>query len=52
MFIVKRKFDWQNRFVKSVIDIKSEQLHELLRDHILKGIQGVSLVEEKPSVST
>ncbi|RPA77184.1 P-loop containing nucleoside triphosphate hydrolase protein [Ascobolus immersus RN42] len=50
VFIVKRKFDWQNRFIKSVIDIKSAELHGLLRDHVLKGIQGISLVEEKPSI--
>lgn len=52
VFIVKRRFDWQNRYQKTVIDIKSKELHVILRDHVLKGIQGISLVEDKPTVSS
>ena len=49
LFIIRRRFDWQNKYQKTFVDVKSEQLRETLKD-VLDGIAGISLVEDKPTV--
>ncbi|KAI5854058.1 P-loop containing nucleoside triphosphate hydrolase protein [Tricharina praecox] len=49
VFIVRRRFDWQNKFQNTVIDIKSPEITAVLRE-ILKDVERVSLHEEKPSI--
>lgn len=50
MFIIRRRFDWQNKYQKTFVDIKSDELRTVLKE-VLVGVVGVSLVEEKPTVS-
>jgi SpoVK/Ycf46/Vps4 family AAA+-type ATPase len=49
IFTVRRKFDWENKYTETVVDIKSKPLKEAL-NHIMEGVKGVSLVEETPVV--
>lgn len=49
IFTVRRKFDWENKYRNTVIDIKSKLLREALQE-IMKDVKGVSLVEEQPSI--
>lgn len=42
--------DWQNKFQKTYVDIKSVELRGVLRE-VLKDVSGVGLREEKPTVS-
>ena len=49
VFTVRRKFDWENKYRNTVVDIKSNLLKEALRE-VMKDVKGVSLVEEQPSV--
>ncbi len=50
VFTVRRKFDWENKYKNTVVDIKSKLLREALQE-IMKEVKGVSLVEDRPSVS-
>lgn len=50
IFIIRRRFDWQNRYQKTFVDIKSRELKEVLKD-VMDGIMGISFVEDKPTVS-
>lgn len=45
VFSVRRKFSWDNKFQYTALDIKSKLLRDALQI-VLKGIKGVSLVEE------
>lgn len=49
VFTVRRKFDWENKYRNTVVDIKSKPLREALAE-VMKDVKGVSLVEEQPSV--
>jgi len=50
VFTVRRKFDWENKYKNTVVDIKSKLLREALQE-IMKDVKGVSFVEDVPSVS-
>ncbi|KAF8426203.1 P-loop containing nucleoside triphosphate hydrolase protein [Tirmania nivea] len=49
IFIIRRRFDWQNRYQKTFVDIKSQELKAVLKE-VLDGIEGISLVEDKPTL--
>ncbi|PGH33682.1 hypothetical protein GX50_03509 [[Emmonsia] crescens] len=49
IFTVRRKFDWENKYTDTVVDIKSKPLREALA-HVMDGVKGVSLVQETPIV--
>jgi hypothetical protein len=49
VFTVRRCFDYENKYVETVVDIKSVLLKEALVD-IMGDVRGVSLVEDVPSV--
>lgn len=50
LFTVRRRFDWENKYKSTVVDIKSKILRDALQE-VMKDAKGVSLVEDKPSVS-
>lgn len=45
IFTVRRRFDWDNRYMETVVDIKSKPLRDALAK-IMDGVKGVSLVQE------
>lgn len=45
IFTVRRRFDWEQKYQCTIVDIKSAPLKESLR-HIMAGVKGVSLVGE------
>ncbi|KAI1646660.1 uncharacterized protein F4817DRAFT_316662 [Daldinia loculata] len=49
LFHVRRTFDWEGKYKTTIVDIKSKQLREALKD-IIGSVKGVSLVEETPKV--
>ena len=49
VFTVRRKFDWENKYTDTVVDIKSKPLKEALT-HVMGAVKGVSFAEETPSV--
>ncbi|KAI9715935.1 MAG: hypothetical protein M1828_000523 [Chrysothrix sp. TS-e1954] len=49
VFTVRRKFDWENKYKSTVVDVKSKLLREALQE-VMKDVKGVSLVEDKPSI--
>ncbi|ORY18644.1 hypothetical protein BCR34DRAFT_596219 [Clohesyomyces aquaticus] len=49
VFVVRRKFDWENKYSYTRVDIKSKPLREALQE-VLKEVKGVSLVEDQPSI--
>ncbi|OAX79786.1 hypothetical protein ACJ72_05891 [Emergomyces africanus] len=49
IFTVRRKFDWENKYTDTVVDIKSKPLREALA-HVMDGVKGVSLVQDTPIV--
>ncbi|EEH11708.1 conserved hypothetical protein [Histoplasma capsulatum G186AR] len=49
IFTVRRKFDWENKYTDTVVDIKSKPLRDALA-HVMDGVKGVSLVQETPVV--
>ncbi|KAK6579688.1 hypothetical protein PZA11_007924 [Diplocarpon coronariae] len=49
LFNVRRTFDWEGQYKKTVIDIKSKLLKEALNE-VMDGVKGVSLVEETPII--
>ena len=51
VFNVRRKFDWENKYKNTVVDIKSKILRDALQD-VMKDVKSVSLVEDQPSVSS
>lgn len=42
---MRRKFDWENKYMDTVVDIKSKHLRDAL-GKIMDGVKGVSLVQE------
>jgi hypothetical protein len=49
IFTVRRKFDWENKYMETVVDIKSRPLRDALAT-VMDGVKGVSLVQETPVV--
>jgi hypothetical protein len=49
LFNVRRNFDWDGKFIDTVVDIKSKLLREALQK-VMGNIKGVSLVEEVPKL--
>ena len=49
VFQVRRKFDWENKYLNTVLDIKSKALKEALK-HVMNEVKGVSFAEETPVV--
>ncbi|KIX96934.1 uncharacterized protein Z520_07048 [Fonsecaea multimorphosa CBS 102226] len=47
IFTVRRRFDWEHKYLATVVDIKSEPLKQCLQ-HIMAGVKGISLVEDTP----
>lgn len=49
VFTVRRKFDWENKYTDTVVDIKSKPLKEALT-HVMGAVKGVSFAEETPVI--
>ncbi|KAF2467325.1 uncharacterized protein BDR25DRAFT_345066 [Lindgomyces ingoldianus] len=49
VFVVRRKFDWENKYSYTKVDVKSKPLRDALQQ-VMKDVKGVSLVEESPSI--
>ncbi|CUS10315.1 unnamed protein product [Tuber aestivum] len=49
LFVIRRRFDWQNKYQKTYVDIKSIEIRTVLRE-ILKDVSGIGLREDKPTV--
>ena len=45
IFTVRRRFDWENKYTETVVDIKSKYLKDALTK-VMDGVKGVSLVQE------
>ncbi|KAJ5661410.1 uncharacterized protein N7477_009026 [Penicillium maclennaniae] len=45
IFTVRRRFDWENKYLETVVDIKSKHLRDALAK-VMDGVKGVSLVQE------
>ncbi|KAG2414654.1 hypothetical protein HFD88_003845 [Aspergillus terreus] len=45
LFTVRRKFDWDNKYLETVVDLKSKHLRDALAK-VMDGVKGVSLVQE------
>ncbi|PYI09885.1 hypothetical protein BO78DRAFT_394738 [Aspergillus sclerotiicarbonarius CBS 121057] len=45
LFTVRRKFDWDNKYLETVVDLKSKYLRDALAK-VMDGVKGVSLVQE------
>ncbi|KAL9074861.1 MAG: hypothetical protein Q9161_001999 [Pseudevernia consocians] len=48
-FHVRRIFDWENKYINTVLDIKSKALKEALKD-VMDEVKGVSFAEETPVI--
>ena len=48
-FLVRRTFDWENKYRDTVVDIKSKQLRAALSD-VMKDCKSVSLEAEEPTI--
>ena len=48
-FLVRRTFDWENKYKATVIDVKSKVLRAALQE-VMKGCKSVSLEAEEPSI--
>ncbi|KAL8906488.1 MAG: hypothetical protein Q9171_006249 [Xanthocarpia ochracea] len=49
VFTVRRKFDWENKYTDTVVNVKSKPLKEALT-HVMGAVKGVSFAEETPIV--
>ncbi|KAL2811668.1 hypothetical protein BJX63DRAFT_271422 [Aspergillus granulosus] len=49
LFTVRRKFDWDNKYLETVVDLKSKYLRDAL-SKVMDGVKGVSLVQETAMV--
>ena len=49
VFQVRRKFDWENKYLNTVLDVKSKALKDALK-HVMDEVKGVSFAEETPVV--
>jgi hypothetical protein len=50
VFTVRRRFGWDNKYLETLVDIKSKLLRGSLQE-VFKECKSISLVEDKPSVS-
>lgn len=48
-FLVRRRFDWENKYQSTVIDIKSKPLRAVLAE-VMKDCKSVSLEAEEPTI--
>lgn len=48
-FLVRRKFDWENKYQNTVVDIKSKMLRAVLSD-VMKDCKSISLEAEEPTI--
>lgn len=48
-FLVRRTFDWENKYQETLVDIKHKQLRAVLQE-VMKGCKSVSLEAEEPSI--
>ena len=49
VFQVRRKFDWENKYQNTVLDIKSKALKDALKE-VMHDVKGVSFAEDTPVV--
>nr|KMM70876.1 hypothetical protein CPAG_07185 [Coccidioides posadasii RMSCC 3488] len=49
IFTVRRRFDWDNKYLETLVDIKSKALRDALA-HVMDGVKSVSLVQDTPAV--
>ncbi|KAL4975245.1 hypothetical protein BDW66DRAFT_72999 [Aspergillus desertorum] len=49
LFTVRRKFDWEGKYMETVVDLKSKHLREAL-GKVMDGVKGVSLVQDTAAV--
>ncbi|EMD93836.1 hypothetical protein COCC4DRAFT_76131 [Bipolaris maydis ATCC 48331] len=49
IFTVRRRLDWQGKYIETRVDIKSKTLRKTLQD-VLKDCKSVSLVEDTPQL--
>ncbi|KAF1968576.1 hypothetical protein BU23DRAFT_479942 [Bimuria novae-zelandiae CBS 107.79] len=49
VFTVRRRFGWDNKYLETMVDIKSKVLRGILQE-VFKDCKSVSLVEDKPSI--
>jgi hypothetical protein len=49
VFTVRRRFGWDNKYIETMIDVKSKVLRSVLQV-IFKDCKSISLVEDKPSI--
>ena len=49
IFTVRRKFDWEHKYLETLVDIRSKPLKEALK-HVMAEVKGVSLVQETPHI--
>ncbi len=47
IFNIRRRFDWEHKYLATIVDIKSEPLKECLQ-HVMSNVKGISLVEDTP----
>lgn len=45
LFTVRRRFDWEGKYMETVVDLKSKHIREAL-GKIMDGVKGVSLVQD------
>jgi hypothetical protein len=50
IFTIRRRFDWEDKYEYTLVDVKSKLLKEALGE-VMDGVKGISLVEETPAVS-
>lgn len=49
IFTVRRKFDWEHKYLETAVDIRSKPLKEALK-HVMSEVKGISLVQDTPSI--
>ncbi|KAI9372646.1 hypothetical protein BJX61DRAFT_506442 [Aspergillus egyptiacus] len=49
LFTVRRKFDWDNKYIETVVDLKSKYLRDAL-GKVMDGVKGVTMVQESAVV--
>ncbi|KAJ5736435.1 ATPase AAA-type core [Penicillium malachiteum] len=49
VFTVRRRFSWENKYLETVVDLKSKALRESL-GKVMEGVKGVSMVESPATI--
>ena len=47
IFTIRRRFDWEHKYLATIVDIKSAPLKECLQ-HVMSNVKGITLVEDTP----